>query len=995
MDRKIFRVTNRQNINTVNPNNNKHGLLHRDQGATTVNEINQPNDIESSYITPPNSRTTNPTDSNKWPLTDPLPKYSELPNPVVPTDMNSTIQSLQYLDPALNINQQQDSNDVQISQQRRDPSGINFLRTNPIHNNMEYAPPDDLDLSGNGKSSQNLTLSGWQHNPPRRRPADAIDAFMLPQQPTRRFSVTKTTNLNQGNNINDVQDALDSLASLNVPGLPTVDTPVVMPVYPPEMVSPTSGSMLSGGNPKFEQTRLQKSPGGDTMTAFYLEEEDHLSSPAPSASPSSGAGSPMSATPGEIVEFLGLPLENSVLEQQSNTVPLVTNNINKNKSTATAGISHIIPTKFQPNAKATAADITSSIPKEPDNFPINIPSDDTPTYMDDWDTLSLYPESQNKTINRQRFSKQEKATDNLYKNKLPNAEPSNYLPLPPYTRVKDLKNDKGLDTVMDTINSNQTQYNVKANIPDGTTTNISSIITEQIPPAERSSYQYIADSVTDDKRKLIGVTKVDQLVLMIQARSKGITEKVETKPNGELLISENSRILPGKNELVGGVEKPRSRMRNTAFSGTLVPLTTADTLLEGSLKDNQSTLKATTVQHIDTSVTPDRGTNKEDSSKGKVKTGKGKKVRSRARARARTYECFYCHRFFSQSTHLDVHLRSHVGYRPYQCQYCGKRFTQGGNLRTHQRLHTGEKPYSCELCNKKFSRKGNLAAHLLTHQNVKPFVCKLDNCNKTFTQLGNMKAHQNRFHLKTLQDLTRRLAQFSASLDEIPERDRSLFEYFASIYKNSNKGIKGRGKGSTRIEPAELASDNASMQSGNSPISYKSNPSDSSRDWSTTYVSPPQKGSASPETSLSGARTTTNIASTDSSGSPLPTNDAQTAGDFGFNIEFPRATSNPNQIKSNIDTRLNPIVLPASAHESGGTDTNQSIPSNLAAVNAQENIMNIDPMAQPDSLKSLEDESYLISDNLDTLINSTDKKMDCGVGVPPPLSDATNNGYSE
>ena len=370
-------------------------------------------------------------------------------------------------------------------------------------------------------------------------------------------------------------------------------------------------------------------------------------------------------------------------------------------------------------------------------------------------------------------------------------------------------------------------------------------------------------------------------------------------------------------------------------------------------------------------------------------------MRPRARARARTHECFYCHRFFSQSTHLDVHLRSHVGYRPYQCQYCGRRFTQGGNLRTHQRLHTGEKPYSCELCNKKFSRKGNLAAHLFTHQNVKPFVCKLDNCNKTFTQLGNMKAHQNRFHLKTLQDLTRRLAQFSASLDEIPERDRGLFEYFASIYKNSNKGIKGRGKGSTRIEPADMASDSASIQSGNSPISYKSNPSDSSRDWSTTYVSPPQQGSASPEASISGDRAIANITTTDSSASPLPTNGAQTAVDFGFNIEFPSATINSNETNGNIDFRPNPTVLPAPAHEFGGTDTDQSIPSNLATVDTQENTMNIDPTAQPGSLKGLEGDNYLISDNLDTLINSTDEKLGYGVGLPPPLSDTNNSGYSE
>lgn len=30
--------------------------------------------------------------------------------------------------------------------------------------------------------------------------------------------------------------------------------------------------------------------------------------------------------------------------------------------------------------------------------------------------------------------------------------------------------------------------------------------------------------------------------------------------------------------------------------------------------------------------------------------------------------------------------------------------------------------------------------------------------------------------------------------DTVSERDKELWEYFASLYKNSNKGIKGRGK---------------------------------------------------------------------------------------------------------------------------------------------------------------------------------------------------------
>lgn len=251
---------------------------------------------------------------------------------------------------------------------------------------------------------------------------------------------------------------------------------------------------------------------------------------------------------------------------------------------------------------------------------------------------------------------------------------------------------------------------------------------------------------TNQKEKL-GTTNVDQLVLMIQARKKGVTEKVPTTEDGKLVISNDSEIIPSSIDLFGGVEKPKSQ------------------------------------------------------------------------AVSKQFECQYCHRCFAQVTHLDVHIRSHLGKKPYQCEYCGKRFTQGGNLKTHERLHTGEKPYECDICKKSFSRKGNLAAHKMTHQKIRPYICKLDDCNKSFSQLGNMKSHQNKFHLETLKVLTQKLATMDPS-QPIPQEERELLEYFASIYKNSNKGIKGRGKGSTKValspEAVSRASSSPARRSRNS-----------------------------------------------------------------------------------------------------------------------------------------------------------------------------------
>ncbi|KAH8128235.1 hypothetical protein LI328DRAFT_164380 [Trichoderma asperelloides] len=154
-----------------------------------------------------------------------------------------------------------------------------------------------------------------------------------------------------------------------------------------------------------------------------------------------------------------------------------------------------------------------------------------------------------------------------------------------------------------------------------------------------------------------------------------------------------------------------------------------------------------------------------------------------------------CGRAFTQKTHRDIHQRTHTGHRPYVCDKagCGLTFSQRGNLRTHIRRHTGEKPYRCSQCTKSFAQRGNLRSHEETHKGLKPFVCRLDDCNKAFSQLGNMKTHQNNFHKATLKKLIALFVQFSEE-GEVPEAYRELFDYFQKHYKNSNKGVKGRGK---------------------------------------------------------------------------------------------------------------------------------------------------------------------------------------------------------
>lgn len=80
----------------------------------------------------------------------------------------------------------------------------------------------------------------------------------------------------------------------------------------------------------------------------------------------------------------------------------------------------------------------------------------------------------------------------------------------------------------------------------------------------------------------------------------------------------------------------------------------------------------------------------------------------------------------------------------YVCRHnnCGKEFTKTWNLQDHLRMHQGIKPYACTQCNRRFTQKGNLVRHQAIQHLDKPLKqqkklkCKV--CGRRFTERHNL-----------------------------------------------------------------------------------------------------------------------------------------------------------------------------------------------------------------------------------------------------------------
>ena len=67
-------------------------------------------------------------------------------------------------------------------------------------------------------------------------------------------------------------------------------------------------------------------------------------------------------------------------------------------------------------------------------------------------------------------------------------------------------------------------------------------------------------------------------------------------------------------------------------------------------------------------------------------------------------------------------------------------------LNRHKLSHNGVKKYVCNWtqCHKKYSTSHNLKLHLMAHRNEKPYVCP--QCQHRFTDNSQMKRHSKKVH---------------------------------------------------------------------------------------------------------------------------------------------------------------------------------------------------------------------------------------------------------
>lgn len=251
---------------------------------------------------------------------------------------------------------------------------------------------------------------------------------------------------------------------------------------------------------------------------------------------------------------------------------------------------------------------------------------------------------------------------------------------------------------------------------------------------------------------------VDDVCAQRKRRCRGASKAVGT-PNGALNI-ENDEVSRLFDKIYSGMDEYEIQLKK--LIGNRIELRAYLEDLGVYCVSEQNTIHQETVEKIEFNVEYkieeelllEDMTNSNDSTDDKLSECVLEIGQAVSITNPKLFECYICKKMdFPSKDSIRRHMykRHQLQHNTipnsttnsmYQCDECEKVFTQKGNLKFHLLQHFGHLPFSCEICGKQFRQSSALNYHMTMHTNEKPFPCHI--CSKRYRGRYGLKDHLKR-----------------------------------------------------------------------------------------------------------------------------------------------------------------------------------------------------------------------------------------------------------